>query len=906
MRPLPALAYASALGLCLASPFGASGKTTGFSWFDFEHLFYDDNGNGKTAEQTYALPPLHDITKRDLQSYYMVWTLMADCPKVGEFYAADASVRCTIAAPTIAWPNHVECSNTHLITKVVTEDQLVNRDADKNYARIVVVIEGSPAVEPETSWTPLAYACCRATLVWPFRIHLENRQIESLSPHVYSFCQPNIHAGADLPPVCPYGIYSVHNPFPLIQECGGIHKSGQSSKRTIKFKRNHLNDTIKDRHKHRAAKQKIQGKQAKKPSVISRKSRKLEKSEAQDDLTMRIDDDGSDDQLGFGDDDDAVEPEAADDLSDQMQDSDAGSVNDDDLSDLQDDAKSHKLNLEALKTKDPEFYKYLLENDRELLAFDEDDEAERASQASMEQPKTKKGKDKAVMPDAIVVTKELIQSWSRQILQSHSLHSLREPLLAFRSAAASGANADGNTAAKYIIQTPSSFNRLVNLVLRYVPLVLAQRVPYRELPNGRFKTPNTSRQYASAQRIVKSYFASLVQLLEQVTDPDLLRLSLTESAKLLPYVIGNRKVLKDYLKALVSLWSGPSADRVKLAAIIVLRKLALAGDAAVLDDILKRTYVSLLSVARRTTAFTLPTINLLKNSASELYLLKPEVTYQLAFGYIRQLAIQLRNSMKLKQKDASAAVYNWQWVHAIDFWSIVLASASDSSTEPARGASSLHQLVFPLVQISLGAMKLTPNTRYRPFHLHLCRSLLRIMQRSGTYIPLAAILVESLDSPDFTRKAKASSLKPLDWQYYIRTPTQYEKTRVQADGLAEEIVFLLLEFFATQSLSIALPELSIPVIMVMRRHAKNTSNTKLNAGLRALIEKVESNCAWIKSKRASIEFAPNNREEVASFLRGEDASKTALGQHLRLQTKLRDQRQALLERAAQDEEADEA
>jgi nucleolar complex protein 2 len=40
----------------------------------------------------------------------------------------------------------------------------------------------------------------------------------------------------------------------------------------------------------------------------------------------------------------------------------------------------------------------------------------------------------------------------------------------------------------------------------------------------------------------------------------------------------------------------------------------------------------------------------MKNSASEIFCMDHGAAYQHAFGYIRQLAIHLRNSMKVKTK----------------------------------------------------------------------------------------------------------------------------------------------------------------------------------------------------------------------------------------------------------------
>jgi nucleolar complex protein 2 len=135
--------------------------------------------------------------------------------------------------------------------------------------------------------------------------------------------------------------------------------------------------------------------------------------------------------------------------------------------------------------------------------------------------------------------------------------------------------------------------------------------------------------------------------------------------------------------------------------------------------------------------YTLPSITLMKNSASALFLLpgkqEGEQSYQLAFGYIRMLAILLRKGVKEGSKvsrflllpefpqratdrrilfylsiaqDAFKSVYNWQFVHAVDFWSIVLSSSCDKDRLAERGEESpLQQLLYPLIQVALGAIR---------------------------------------------------------------------------------------------------------------------------------------------------------------------------------------------------------
>lgn len=208
----------------------------------------------------------------------------------------------------------------------------------------------------------------------------------------------------------------------------------------------------------------------------------------------------------------------------------------------------------------------------------------------------------------------------------------------------------------------------------------------------------------------------------------LLQLSITESGRLIPYVVGNRKIAKEYIRHLLSFWASSStSDSVKLSAFLSLRTIALAGDATIFELVAKGTYLAIGQISKNTTAFTLPSITLMKNSASSLFVNNSNnatiasQSYQLAFSYIRQLAVTLRNSMKATPKSSNAAagagkgkgsgeqyrqVYSWQFVHSIDFWSLVLATACDTERETEQAKESeLRPLIYPLVQLTLGVIR---------------------------------------------------------------------------------------------------------------------------------------------------------------------------------------------------------
>ena len=117
---------------------------------------------------------------------------------------------------------------------------------------------------------------------------------------------------------------------------------------------------------------------------------------------------------------------------------------------------------------------------------------------------------------------------------------------------------------------------------------------------------------------------------------------------------------------------------------------------------------------RNTTPHTLPTLNLMKNTAAEQYLLAQPQAYQHAFTFIRMLAVHLRTVVRSstsgkggENQEAFRAVYNWQYVHAVDFWCKVLAGAcgTEAQREKAGLESPLKPLIYPLSQIALGVVR---------------------------------------------------------------------------------------------------------------------------------------------------------------------------------------------------------
>lgn len=567
------------------------------------------------------------------------------------------------------------------------------------------------------------------------------------------------------------------------------------------------------------------------------------------------------------------------------------------VDDLDDEGQTHLLELSNLAAKDPEFYKYLQANDRELLKFD--------PEATGEDEEMADGDIESEEEKIPTLTKEHLRQWQKTILEHRSLKALRKLLIAFRAAAHMNEN---DQFVAWSISSHSVYNKLVNTALRYTPVVLEYHVPYKTLTNGKYKPPTQTVKSQTIQRMILAYFRNVIHLLSQSLDKELLRLAITESAKIIPYVVSDRKAIKLYLKKCLDLWSSADDD-IRIAAFLSVRQLALSNDNSILDNILRNTYLTLIRSSKSTSTHTLPSINLMKNSASEVFCTDHATSYQHAFKYIRQLAIHLRNSMKLKTKESYKQVYNWQFVHSVDFWCLVLAKACSKEAELHTGrVSEMKPLIYPLVQVALGAIKLVPSSRSYPFHLQIIHSILNLTKQSNTYVPISPYLVSiltSIISP--SSKPKSSTLKPLDLENQIRVPQQYVKTQIYHEGITEETVYLLAEWLCSPVVhsSIGFPEITVPIVVILRRSLKSaksnpaaSSISKEQGIVKTLLERIEESAKWVEAQRKGT-FSPGAIAAVSDWeqrLRSQ-LEHAPLSKYLKVQLKAREKRRRLLEKA---------
>ena len=594
----------------------------------------------------------------------------------------------------------------------------------------------------------------------------------------------------------------------------------------------------------------------------------------------------------------------------------------------------HKGDLDALAENDPEFYKYLQENDAELLDFDDEDDGGLDLSESDEKPTKKKQKrsptDRSVeaKDDIFEVTLSKVRKWKTAMETQHSLRATKELVLAFRAAVTN--ENDSSKRHKYTIPTAEVYNELLVTALSSVfSSVLARHLPTSAKSN---KLPQitSSKKFRVLSPLLNSYAQSLITLVTSLSDDSTVMLTLSSIDLIIPYILSFKKLLKLLTKSILSVWAAPAtslnkpvSEKTRLTAFLLLRTLAKYSDPGLLTALLKSTYQSLITAARITNANTLSTINLLKNSAAGLWIIDPSVGFTTGFESIRALAILLRGALSQPSKESHAKIYNWQFVHCLDFWSRVLSSACSLADPTLKKPSDspFHPLIYPLVQISLGALNLLPTPTYFPLHFHIVRALIRISRQTGTYIPLFPPLLAILRSPTCAASPKATTLRPIDFRFVVRAPAAYLKTRVYQNGVGVELVELIGEYFGAYCKNIAYPELCIPPVGMMKRWLKDVSkndtkgqahiikgkkdvgnkNQRFNAQVVLLVQKLNANASFVEEKRRKIKFAPSDREEVEKFLQDVEWEDMPLGAYLAARRVEKEERERIVDEARREE-----
>ena len=380
---------------------------------------------------------------------------------------------------------------------------------------------------------------------------------------------------------------------------------GKVSKSTKKFQSKHLKHTLDQRRKEKIQKKRIQGRrgnktdQEKADAAGTREQQQLKKSAKEEVFKDMSVETFFEKGIEIPKENKKLKKKTTKEQSDEDS---SSSEEEEDMG----------QSMAKLAEKDPEFYKYLEENDKDLLDFagtnpldgidsqDEGEDAERNSNIEEKSEQMELEKEK------IELSLKLVRKWKKQLHDSPSLKLLRNIISAFKVAV--NLNKEENIEDyKYAVTDEKAFHELMFMVLKDVPQAIQKMAPYkivkgtRTLPNG----GNVSR----VSSIVKSHAGSLLILLNDITNTETAALVLHSVNELMPYLLSYRRILKELIKSIVGVWSTTRELETQIASFAFLINTTKEFKKSMLETTLKTTYSTFIKSCRKTNMRSMPLIN---------------------------------------------------------------------------------------------------------------------------------------------------------------------------------------------------------------------------------------------------------------------------------------------------------
>ncbi|KAF5192495.1 Nucleolar complex protein 2-like protein [Thalictrum thalictroides] len=533
-------------------------------------------------------------------------------------------------------------------------------------------------------------------------------------------------------------------------------------------------------------------------------------------------------------------------------------------------AKEHVKQLQRLQEKDPEFYEFLKEHDKELLDFDdEDNDEEEEDDTELQETTDADMEDQETLPEKTqtpqkTITTAMVDSWCKEIRENSKLSAVRSLLRAFRTACHYGDEHEDESSVKFSTMSSSVFNKVMLVSLSEMDGILRGLLKMPSAGGKKETIVNlmSTKHWKNYNHLLKSYLGNSLHVLNQMTDTEMISFTLRRLRFSAVFLAAFPSLLRKYIKVALHFW-GTGGGALPVVSFLFLRDLCIRLGSDCVDECFKGIYKAYVLNCQFVNASKLQHIQFLGNCVTELYGVDLSTAYQHGFVFIKQLGMILREALNMKTKEAFRKVYEWKYMNCLELWTgAICAFGSEADFRP---------LAYPLTQIISGVARLVPTAKYFPLRLRCARMLNRIAAATDTFIPVSLLLLDMLDMKEMNRPPTGGVGKAVDLRTILKVSKPTLKTRAFQEACVFSVVEEVAEHLVQWSYSIAFFELSFIPLVRLRCFHKSTKVERFRREVKQLIHQIEVNAEFTNAKRATVTFVPSGTAPT-SFLEDEKKS----------------------------------
>lgn len=172
--------------------------------------------------------------------------------------------------------------------------------------------------------------------------------------------------------------------------------------------------------------------------------------------------------------------------------------------------------------------------------------------------------------------------------------------------------------------------------------------------------------------------------------------------------------------------------------------------------------------------------------------------------------------------------------------------------------NELASLIYPFVQVSLGILRLPCNPKSYPLRLHICSFVTDLASETGVFVPVPPHLVAILRCAELKHVPKRGALRPLEWRALLRVEDEVVGTKAYLGGVIRGVVFQLAKYFASISKHVSFPEIAHGTIVELHKAAKEIRVMEWKKDIQELRDQLKKTAVMVVEARAKSGLGPRD------------------------------------------------